>query len=62
MSIQNILLLAALGLLLIVCFFSNRIAEWFGKTDEKQLAKRSLLIKLGAAAAALIIYVATFAF
>ena len=60
MSVRNILLLAALAVLLGVCFLSGKIAEKLGETDEKKLAERSLIIKLIAAGLALILYLVTF--
>ena len=60
MSFRNIMLLAVLGLLLAVCFLSDKIAPKFGEADEKKLAERSLLIKLAAAAVALIMYLVIF--
>ena len=60
MSVRNILLLAVLGILLAVCFLSNKIAEKMGEADEKKLAERSLIIKLAAAAIALVMYLVTF--
>ena len=60
MSVRNILLLAVLGILLAVCFLSNKIAEKMGEADEKKLAERSLIIKLAAAAIALVLYLVTF--
>ena len=60
MSVRNILLLAVLAVLLAVCFLSGKIAERLGEADEKMLAQRSLIIKLTAAALALILYLVTF--
>ena len=60
MSFRNIMLLAVLGLLLAVCFLSDKIAPKLGEADEKKLAERSLLIKLAAAAVALIMYLVIF--
>ena len=60
MSIRNILLLTVLGLLLAVCFLSQKIARKMGEADEKKLTERSLMIKLAAAAAAVILYLVTF--
>ena len=54
------MLLAVLGPLLAVCFLSDKIAPKLGKADEKKLAERSLLIKLAAAAVALIMYLVIF--
>ena len=51
---------AVLGILLAVCFLSNKIAEKMGEADEKKLAERSLIIKLAAAAIALVLYLVTF--
>ena len=60
MSIRNILLLMVLALLLAVCFLSDKIARKMGEADEKKQGERSLIIKLAAAAAALILYLVTF--
>ena len=60
MSVRNILLLAALAVLLGVCFLSGKIAEKLGEADEKKLAERSLIIKLIAAGLALVLYLVTF--
>ena len=60
MSIRNILLLMVLALLLAVCFLSDKIARKMGEADEKKQGERSLIIKLAAAAAALILYLMTF--
>ena len=60
MSIRNILLLMVLALLLAVCFLSDKIARKIGEADEKKQGERSLIIKLAAAAAALILYLVTF--
>ena len=60
MSVRNILLLMVLALLLAVCFLSDKIAGKMGEADEKKQGERSLIIKLAAAAAALILYLVTF--
>ncbi len=60
MSIRNILLLMVLALLLAVCFLSDKIARKMGEADEKKQGEKSLIIKLAAAAAALILYLVTF--
>ena len=60
MSVRNILLLAALAVLLAVCFLSGKIAEKLGEADEKKLAERSLIIKLIAGGLALVLYLVTF--
>ena len=43
-----------------VFFVSDRIARRRGPADEKTMAKRSLMIKLGALAAVVILYLVTF--
>ncbi len=60
MDIRKVMLLAVLVLLLAVCFLSDRIAGRLGQADEKTMAKRSLMIKLGALAAVVILYLVTF--
>ncbi|MBQ8080317.1 MAG: hypothetical protein IJ240_00290, partial [Clostridia bacterium] len=57
---KKIVLLIVLATLVLICFLSDRLAGRFSGADEGRKAKLSLLIKLGCAAVALIIYLIVF--
>ena len=62
MSGQNIAMLAVLALLVALCFSSGVIARRVAPGDERRQQRVSLLIKLAAAAVALVLYLAVFLF
>ncbi len=60
MSAGQIILLVVLAVLLAVCFLSGKIAARFFGPDGQTVLKRSLQIKIGASAAALVLYLIVF--